>query len=264
MAVSATIWDGEFEGKVALVTGATSGIGRETAIHLAKAGANVVITGRRKSEGLQVAEEASKVGARTIFIQSDMRKAAQVDSLVQRAVEEFGRLDIAFNNAGVEGDPIPIAEISEEEWDRVIDTNLKGTWLCLRYEIRQMLKQGGGSIVNMSSVGGLIGTPGVGAYNASKHGIIGLTKAAALECAKDGIRVNAVCPGVVETPMPDRIFADPLVRKRILSLHPIGRFGQPVEVANAVLWLCSKKASFITGQSMVLDGGMLAGPNLIN
>jgi NAD(P)-dependent dehydrogenase (short-subunit alcohol dehydrogenase family) len=177
-------------------------------------------------------------------------------------VEKFGRLDVAFNNAGIEGVWTSIVNESEEDWDRTFDINLKGVWLCLKYEIRQMLKQkGGGAIVNMASVAGMIGLAGAAAYCASKHGVIGLTKAVALETARTGIRINTVCPAVVETPMADRLYSAPQVNKFVLGLHPIGRFGKPMEIAEAVLWMCSDRASFMTGQSLVLDGGFLAGPN---
>ena len=172
----------------------------------------------------------------------------------------FGGLDYAFNNAGTEGNWVPIVEQSEEDWDRTIDINLKGTWLCLKFEMQQMLKQGrGGAIVNMASVAGFIGGHGVATYSASKHGVMGLTKSAALEVAKNGIRVNAVCPAVIETAMAERLFGLPDANKRSLGLHPIGRFGKPLEVAEAVVWMCSSAASFMTGQSLVLDGGFLAG-----
>ena len=182
--------------------------------------------------------------------------------MVRKTVEKFGRLDVAFNNAGIEGAWVPIAEQLEEDFDRVIDINVKGVWLCLKYQIQQMLKQGtGGAIVNMSSVAGLMGSAGAAAYVASKHAVIGLTKTAALENALKGIRVNAVCPAVIETPMADRIFGAPTVNKAVLALHPIGRFGTSLEVAEAVLWMCSSKSSFMTGHYLVLDGGLLAGPN---
>jgi NAD(P)-dependent dehydrogenase (short-subunit alcohol dehydrogenase family) len=169
---------------------------------------------------------------------------------------------VAFNNAGIEGAWIPIAEQSEEDWNLTIDINLKGVWLCLKHEIRQMQKQGGGgAIVNMASVAGWIGSAGAATYCASKHGVIGLTKSATLETAKSGIRINVVCPAVIETPMGERIFGAPEVRKWATGLHPIARFGTPMEVAEAVLWMCSDRASFMTGQSLVLDGGFLAGPN---
>jgi len=252
----------ELDGKVGLVTGGTSGIGRETAVLFAKAGAKVVVAGRREQEGKETIELIRAAAGDGLFVQTDVAKASEVETLVQKAVERFGRLDIAFNNAGVENAVTPITRQSEEDFDRTININLKGVWLCLKYEIQQMLKQGGGgAIVNMASIMGLVGSAGVAAYSASKHGVIGLTKTAALENAKSGIRVNAVCPGFTETPMADRIFRIPGARKYLLSCHPIGRFGKPAEIAEAVVWMCSDRASFMTGQSLVLDGGFLAGQN---
>jgi NAD(P)-dependent dehydrogenase (short-subunit alcohol dehydrogenase family) len=252
----------ELAGKVALVTGGTSGIGRDTAVLFAKEGAKVVVTGRREAEGKETLEMMRAAGGDGLFLKGDVAKAAEVEMMVQKAVDKFGRLDIAFNNAGIEGAWIPIVEQSEEDWDRVIDINLKGTWLCLKYEIRQMVKQGGGgAIVNMSSVAGWIGSAGAATYCASKHGVLGLTKAAALENAKDGIRVNAVCPAVIETAMAERAFGDPAVNKFVLSQHALGRFGKPKEISEAVLWMCSERSSFMTGQSLILDGGFLAGPH---
>jgi NAD(P)-dependent dehydrogenase (short-subunit alcohol dehydrogenase family) len=250
----------ELPGKVALVTGGTSGIGRETAILFAKAGAKVVVAGRREAEGEETIELIGAAGSDSLFVKTDVSKASEVEALIKKAVEKFGRLDIAFNNAGIEGTWVPIVRQSEEDWDQIIAINLKGVWLCLKYEIKQLLKQGtGGVIVNMGSVTGLIGSVGAAAYSASKHGVIGLTKSAALENAKSGIRVNAVCPGFTETPMADRIFRVPQIHKHVLSCHPIGRLGKPVEIAEAVVWMCSDRASFMTGQSLVLDGGYLAG-----
>jgi NAD(P)-dependent dehydrogenase (short-subunit alcohol dehydrogenase family) len=252
----------ELEGKVGLVTGGTSGIGRETAVLFAKAGAKVVVAGRREPEGMETIELVLAAGGDGLFVKTDVSKASEVDALIQKVVERFGRLDLAFHNAGIEGLWVPIIRQSEEDWDRTIDINLKGVWLCLKYEIRQMLKQGsGGAIVNMASIAGLVGSAGAAAYSASKHGVMGLTKAAALETAKNGIRINAVCPAVVETPMADRLFGAPAVHKFVLNSHPIGRFGRPAEIAEAVVWMCSDRASFMTGQSLVLDGGFLAGPN---
>ena len=251
----------ELEGKVGLVTGGTSGIGRETAILFAKAGAKVVVAGRREAEGNETIELIRAAGGDGLFVKTDVSKASEVEALVQKTVEKFGRLDVAFNNAGIEGVWVLIVRQSEEDWDRTIDINLKGVWLCLKYEILQMQKQGGaGAIVNMSSVTGLVGAAGSAAYSASKHGVIGLTKSAALETAKSGIRINAVCPAVVETPMEKRLFSAPPVHRAVLASHPIGRFGKPLEIAEAVLWMCSDRASFMTGQSLVLDGGFLAGP----
>jgi NAD(P)-dependent dehydrogenase (short-subunit alcohol dehydrogenase family) len=254
----------ELEGKVGLVTGGSSGIGRHTALLFARAGANVVIAGRREAEGQETVDLIRADGGDSLFVKTDVSKAAEVEALIQKTVEKFGRLDIAFNNAGIEGVWVPIVRQSEEDWDRTIAVNLKGVWLCLKYEIRQMLKQGGaGAIVNMASVAGLIGSAGAGAYSASKHGVIGLTKTAALENAKSGIRINAVCPAVIETPMGERLFGAPAVRESVVALHPIGRFGRPEEIAEAVLWMCSDRASFMTGQSLVLDGGFLAGPQSV-
>ena len=252
----------ELEGKVGLVTGGTSGIGRDTAILFAKAGVKVVVAGRRDVEGEKTVGLVRAAGGDGLFVKTDVSKASQVEALIQKVVERFGRLDVAFNNAGIEGVWVPIVRQSEEDWDRTIDINLKGVWLCLKYEIRQMLKQGGGgAIVNMASVAGLIGSAGAAVYCASKHGVLGLTKSAALETARSGIRINAVCPAVIETPMAERIFGAPEVQKWVLGLHPIGRFGSPEEVAEAVVWMCSDRASFMTGQSLVLDGGFMAGPN---
>jgi NAD(P)-dependent dehydrogenase (short-subunit alcohol dehydrogenase family) len=252
----------ELQNKIALITGGTSGIGREAAVLFAKAGAKVVVAGRRESEGKETIDMVRAAGGDSLFVKADVSKASDVESLVQKTVDKFGRLDLAFNNAGIEGIWVPIVEQTEEDWDRVIDINLKGVWLCLKYEIRQMLKQGGGgAIVNMSSVAGLIGNPGSAHYCASKHGVIGLTKSAALEYARSGIRVNAVCPAVIKTDMADRAFADPQINKFVLSLHPLGRFGQPKEIAEAVLWMLSDRASFMTGENLVLDGGFMAGRN---
>jgi NAD(P)-dependent dehydrogenase (short-subunit alcohol dehydrogenase family) len=252
----------DLRGKVAIVTGGTSGIGRDTAVLFAKEGVQVVVAGRREAEGKETMDLVRAAGGDGFFLKTDVSKTADVKALVDKTVEKFGRLDIAFNNAGIEGAWIPIVDQTEEDWDRTININLKGVWLCLKYQIRQMLKQGGGgAICNMSSVAGWIGSAGAATYCASKHGVIGLTKSAALETARNGIRVNAVCPAVVETPMGERIFGAPEMRKFALGFHPIGRFGKPMEIAEAVVWMCSDKASFMTGQSLILDGGMLAGPN---
>ena len=250
------------EGKVGLVTGGTSGIGRDAAVHFAKSGVKVVVSGRRAKEGEETVELIRAAGGDGMFVKADVSKAAEVESLIQKVVEKFGRLDVAFNNAGVEGVWVPIIRQSEEDFDQTVNINLKGVWLCLKYEIKQMIRQGsGGAIVNMSSITGLVGSAGAAAYSASKHGVIGLTKSAALETARSGIRVNAVCPGAIETAMSDRLFGAPQVHKYVLSCHPVGRFGKPSEVAEAVVWMCSDRASFMTGQSLVLDGGFLAGQN---
>jgi NAD(P)-dependent dehydrogenase (short-subunit alcohol dehydrogenase family) len=254
---------GDLQGKVALITGGTSGIGRDTAILFAKHGAKVALTGRRKQEGEEAAKLARAAGGEAIFLQGDVSQAADVQMFVQTTVEKFGHLDVAFNNAGIEGKWIPIAEMPEETFDQVSAINTRGVWLCLKYEMQQMLKQErGGAIVNMSSVAGLMGNAGSSAYCASKHAVIGLSRTAALEGAAHGIRVNTVCPAVIVTAMAERAFgADLESNRRMLGMHPIGRFGKPMEIAEAVLWMCSEKSSFMTGHEIVLDGGMLAGPN---
>ena len=251
----------ELEGKVGLVTGGTSGIGRETAILFARAGAKVAVAGRREKEGEEAVELIRAAGGDAVFVKTDVSKAADVDVLVKKAVEQFGRLDVAFNNAGIEGVWVPVARQSEKDFDRTISINLKGVWLCLKYELRQMLRQGGGgAIVNAGSIYGLIGDAGAAAYSASKWGVIGLTKSAALENARNGIRVNAVCPAAVKTAMADRLFGAAEVREFAINSHPLGRFGTPQEIAEAVVWMCSDRASFMTGQTLILDGGFLAGP----
>lgn len=247
-------------GKVAVVTGGTSGIGRDTAVLFAQSGAKVVVAGRREAEGGETVAKIRAGGGDALFVKTDVSKAANVEALIKAAVAQYGQVDIAFNNAGIEGTWVPIIMQSEDDWAQTIEINLKGVWLSLKYEIKQMLKQKrGGAIVNMASTMGLIGAAGAAAYTASKHGVIGLTKAAALETAKSGIRINAVCPAVIETSMADRLFGAPKVHEYLERCHPIGRFGKPEEVAEAVLWMCSDQASFMTGHSLLLDGGFLAG-----
>lgn len=251
----------DLQDKVAIITGGTSGIGRDTAVLFARHGAKVVVAGRRQAEGEETVKLVRAAGGDGLFIKTDVSKASDVEALVEKTVEKFGRVDTAFNNAGIEGTWVPIVDQQEKDWDNLMGINLKGVWLCLKYEIQQMLKQGaGGTIVNMSSVAGLMGAAGAAPYCASKHGVIGLTRTAALECARSQIRVNAVCPAVIETPMAERLFGEPETTKWALSKHPIGRFGKPMEIAEAVLWLCSEKSSFMTGHYIVLDGGFLVGP----
>jgi NAD(P)-dependent dehydrogenase (short-subunit alcohol dehydrogenase family) len=248
------------QGKVAVITGATSGIGEDAAVLFAKSGARVVLSGRRQLEGNHIADKIRSTGGDAIFVPTDVAKNADVKALIEIAVAKYGRIDVAFNNAGVEGDWIPIVDQSEEAWDYTIDINLKGVWLCLKYELQQMIRQGhGGSIVNMASVAGLMGAAGAATFSASKHGVIGLTKSAALESAGYGIRVNAVCPAVFEPDMAERAFGGIKGHDPVRLMHPLGRFGKPMEVAEAVVWMCSDHASFMTGQSLVLDGGLLAG-----
>jgi NAD(P)-dependent dehydrogenase (short-subunit alcohol dehydrogenase family) len=250
----------EFEGKVALVTGGGSGIGRATAVAFAREGAHVAIGNRNVERGEETVSIIREAGGTASFQRTDVMLAAEVEALVEHAVQTCGRLDIAFNNAGIEGDVKPtVIDHTEANFDAVMNVNVKGVWLCMKYEIPQMLKTGGGVIVNCSSVAGVIGFPGIGIYSASKHAVIGLTKAAALEFSAQGIRVNAVNPAVIDTEMLDRLADGMNVKKDDLtSFHPIGRLGRVEEVAEAVLWLCSDKASFVTGHSMMVDGGFTA------
>ena len=248
-----------FESKVALVTGGSSGIGRATAFAFAKARANVVVAARRVSEGEETVDLIRQAGGEAQFVQADVSVREDVERLVEYCVQTCGGLDYACNNAGIEGTPyVPTVEYDEDVWDRVMAVNLKGVWLCMKYQIPEMLKRGGGAIVNMSSVAGLKGG-GIGsAYYASKHGVIGLTKAAAYEYAAEGIRINAVCPAVINTDMAERaFFHDKEMTERIIAKHPIGRVGTSEEVASAVVWLCSDGASFVTGHALPVDGGLL-------
>lgn len=248
-----------FKGKVALTTGGSFGIGRATAVAFASRGATVVIADwidDKNKETLKLIEQA---GGRGLFIQCDVSRVSEVENLINDTISHFGSIDFAFNNAGIEGENGLCHECTEENWDKTLGINLKGIWACMKYEIIQMLKQGGGAIVNTASVAGLIGFPGLPAYVASKHGILGLTKTAALENAKNNIRINAVCPGVIKTPMVDRITGqDKEVEKQYEDMEPIGRMGQPEEVAEAVMWLCSDAASFVTGHALAVDGGWIA------
>ncbi len=243
---------GVVERKVALVTGASSGIGRATAQAFMAGGYAVALLDRDAEAGRAVEMQLGKSGE-CIFVHCDVSNDDAVREAVERTVRSLGRLDAAFNAAGIDGEAAKTAESSLENWNRVMAVDLTGLWSCMRYEIPQMLKTGGGSIVNCASVAGLVGAPYVSAYVAAKHGVVGLTKTAALEYARQGIRVNAVCPGMIDTPM-TRKGLTPEIAAKLLEESPIGRFGQPVEIASAVVWLCSEGASFLTGQAIAVDG----------
>jgi NAD(P)-dependent dehydrogenase (short-subunit alcohol dehydrogenase family) len=249
----------EFQGKVALVTGGTSGIGRAAAIAYAREGANVVVAGRRVTEGEETVRLVRAQGREAMFVPTDVAREAHVKNLIGRTLEQFGRLDFAFNNAGIEQVPTPFLEQTVETFDEVMDINVKGVWLSMKYEIPAMLKTGGGSIVNTSSGLGVIGMPGIEIYVASKHAVIGLTKSAALEFGKQGIRVNAVLPAAIDTEMFQRFAGDnPEFRAHVSALHPIGRIGKSEEIADAAIWLSSSRSSFVTGHSLLVDGGFTA------
>jgi NAD(P)-dependent dehydrogenase (short-subunit alcohol dehydrogenase family) len=249
----------EFLDRVALVTGASSGIGRATALAFAREGARVAVADVQVEAGQETVALIERQGGKAIFVRCDVSRNDDVKALVEKVVQTWDRLDFAHNNAGIEGTQALTADCTEDAWDRIIAINLKGVWLCMRHEIPLMLRRGGGSIVNTASVAGLVGFAGLPAYCASKGGIIQLTRTAALEYAKAGIRVNVVCPGVVRTPMVDRLLAtDPKTEAAFVAMEPIGRFGKPEEIADAVLWLCSGRASFVTGHALVVDGGLVA------
>lgn len=246
-----------FKNKVIIVTGGSFGIGKATAIAFAKHGAKIVIADW--VENPEIMRLIKDLGNEVIFIKCDVSKSVEVKSMVEKTIATYGRLDYAFNNAGIEGNTAPTPDCTEENWDKTIAINLKGIWLCMKYEIPEMLKQGKGVIINCSSVAGLVGFAGLPSYVASKHGVVGLTKTAALECAKHGIRINAVCPGVIQTSMIDRLTGKKKEAiEQFTALEPLGRFGRPEEIANAVLWLCSDEASFVTGHGMAVDGGFVA------
>jgi NAD(P)-dependent dehydrogenase (short-subunit alcohol dehydrogenase family) len=247
----------DFSGKVALVTGAASGIGLATARAFAEAGAAVVLADFKEDAVRAAAEKLVTAGHKAIAVRCDVSDDAQVAAMVDRTVAEFGRLDAAFNNAGVMARIAPTADSTREDWDRVIGVNLCGVWSCMKRELRQMERQGGGAIVNNASVGALTGNPGIGSYIASKHGVVGLTRTAALEYVKHGIRVNAVNPGLIDTQVArDVVSGDEEAYAEIAKHVPIGRAGRPEEIASAVLWLCSPGASYVVGHALTVDGGM--------
>lgn len=248
----------QFAGRVALITGGNAGIGRAAAIEFAKQGAKVVISGRREKEGHEVIAEIKALGGEAIFVKSDVSKESDVKAMIDQTLATFGRLDFAFNNAGIEQALTPLPDQTEEAYDQIMDINVKGVWLSLKYEIPAMLKTGGGAIVNNSSVAGLIGFAMAPVYVASKHAVTGLTRSVALEYAKQNVRVNAVAPAAIDTRMFRDFATAPEVRQILESALPMGRIGQPEEIASTVLWLCSDSASFVTGQTFPIDGGYTA------
>lgn len=246
-----------FNGQVAIVTGGSFGIGRATALAFAERGAKVAVVDWIKDD--ETIKAIKTIGGEAIFIKCDVSKANQVEAMVDKTVKTFDGLDFAFNNAGIEGISGNTQDCTEDNWDKTININLKGVWLCMKYQIPHMLKQGKGAIVNCSSIAGLVGFTGIPAYVASKHGVVGLTKCAALENAKTGIRINVVNPGVIKTPMIDRYTGGSKeAEEQFAKSEPIGRLGKPEEIADAVVWLCSDAASFITGHALPVDGGWVA------
>jgi NAD(P)-dependent dehydrogenase (short-subunit alcohol dehydrogenase family) len=242
-----------FTGKVAFVTGAASGIGRATAVAFAAQGARVAILDRTEDALRETADALREKGSEVLVIACDVSQPEQVQAAVEKVVATFGRLDVAFNNAGVENKAAPVADIELDEWDRILDINLRGTFVCMKHELAQMVRQGGGVIVNTSSGAGVRGVAGGASYAASKHAIIGLTKSAALDYAKQNIRVNAILPGNIETPMMDRFTGGDI--QKAIDLEPVGRLGRPEEIADAVLWMSADLGAFVTGAAISVDGG---------
>ena len=247
------------QGRTALVTGGGSGIGRAAALAFARVGANVVVADVDRAGGMETVSLVTAAGGSGLFVAADVSRGGDVLHVIDMALGSYGQLDCAFNNAGIQGELSPTVDCSEENWDRITGINLKGVWLCMKHELAHMLGRGRGAIVNCASNFGLVGSVGMPAYSAAKHGVMGLTKTAALETAKSGVRVNAVCPGPVHTPLVDRIVAtQPEIVSAIEAREPVGRMGRPEEIANAVVWLCSDEASFVTGAFLSVDGGYVA------
>ncbi len=248
--------EGLVEGKIALVTGAGSGIGRASALKFAKEGAKVVIADINTEGGEETLKMVKDAGGEGIFVKTDVSNKEDVEAMVSKAVETYGRLDCAYNNAGIGATGGLLADAPEENWDRTMSINLKGVWYCMRAEIRQMLEQGGGAIVNTASAGGLRASMFVADYTTSKHGVVGLTRSGAVDYATRGIRVNCVCPGIVNTALSAPLQADPNMAAIFASMQPPNRFAEPEEIANAAVWLCSDEASFVNGHALAVDGGM--------
>lgn len=245
--------------KVAIITGGSSGIGRATAIALAKERVNITVAARRAKEGEETVRLVKEAGSEGIFVKTDVAKEDDVRSLVEKSVKTYGRLDYAFNNAGIEETMTPLVDQTSDIFDQIMNVNVKGVWLCMKYEIPEMIRNGGGAIVNTSSGAGVVGFPQMPIYIASKHAVLGLTKSAALEYAKSGIRINAVAPGGVETDMVERLTEhNKQWRETLRLMHPIGRNADPKEIANTVVWLLSDKASFVLGHTLLVDGGLVS------
>ncbi len=247
------------KGKVVVITGASSGIGAASALAFSREGASVVLADKLSNKGEELVSKIQSEDGKAYFLKCDVLHEEEIKNLIAKTVERFGRLDCAFNNAGIEGETGDTINCSTENWDRVLDTNLKAIWLCMKYQLPEMIKVGGGTIVNCSSIAGVVGFAGSPAYTASKHGVIGLTQSAALEFATKNIRINAICPGVIETPMIDRYTHGESEKiKSLISAEPMARMGTAAEIAQAALWLCSSSSSFVTGHPLVVDGGWVA------